>query len=240
MKNVKRFDGMDELNRAAADLVLQSARQAIAARGKFSIVLSGGRTPKGLYELLSKEPYLSGIGWADTHVFFADERCVPSHHSDSNYRMAHLALLSLVPIPAPQVYRVCGELEPVTAATEYDGAVRDYLDRTGEPFDLVLLGIGADGHTASLFPGGDALNSRNRKVLPAVAPASFGATTPHRVTLTLPALNASRLTVFLASVAGKKEVLDSLLSGDVTDPVPPAGLIRPAGKLYWFLAEESK
>ena len=240
MKNVKRFASMEELSRAAADLVLQSAREAVAARGRFSMVLSGGNTPQRLYELLSAEPYLSGIDWADTHVFFADERCVPSHHRDSNYRMAHSALLSLVPVPPRQVYRVCGELEPVTAAVEYDGAVRDYLDRTGEPFDLVLLGVGTDGHTASLFLGADALSSRNRLALPAVAPDSSTATTRHRVTLTLPALNASRLTVFLASIAGKEAVLDSLLSGVDGDPVLPSGLIQPAGELHWLLAEETK
>lgn len=240
---IKRFPGMEEMSRGAADLVLQSGRQAFAARGRFSLVLSGGNTPQRLFELLRTEPYASGIDWANTHVFFADERCVPPRHRDSNYRMAYTALLSKVPVPSRQVYRICGEMEPATAAMEYDGAVREHLHRTGKLFDLVLLGVGADGHTASLFPGDDALKPGNRLVLPATAPASSGATTRHRITLTLPALNASRLTVILASVAGKEAVLDSLLSGDSHadggDPVPPAGLIRPMGEVYWFLAEET-
>ena len=237
MMEIRRFAGMEEMSRAAADLVLRTARDALADRGRFSMVLSGGNTPLRLYRLLAAEPCSSGMDWGNAHVFFADERCVPSHHGDSNYRMVHSALLSRVPIPPRQVYRVCGELEPVAAAMEYDGAVRGYLERSGEPFDLVLLGVGADGHTASLFPGDSALNSRNRLVLPATAPDSPGATTRHRVTLTLPALNASRLTVFLVSMPGKEAVLDSLLADDNGGNGLPAGLIRPAGELYWFVAE---
>jgi 6-phosphogluconolactonase len=166
----------DAVARRAAELVADAARRAAAERGRFVIALAGGTTPRIAYERLAE---LSPMPWAATHVWFGDERCVPPDDPDSNYRMAREALLGRVPIPEAQVTRIEGERAPADAADRYDALLRGdalaHAGAGGAAFDLVLLGVGTDGHTASLFPGGEALGERARWAVAVPAPDAGGA-----------------------------------------------------------------
>jgi 6-phosphogluconolactonase len=223
------------LTRLAGEEVAARAAAAVAARGRFAIALSGGSTPRALYALLADPaaPFRQRLPWASTHVFFGDERCVPPDHPDSNYGMARAALLAHVPIPPRQVHRMRGELpESETAALEYEAELAEAFSlHEGElpRLDLVLLGLGPDGHTASLFPGTAALEERSRLVV-ANYVAKLGA---YRLTLTYPVLDAARAVLFLVSGAEKAErVADVLERGADL----PAARVRPSdGALLWFL-----
>ncbi len=157
------FSDSADLSQAAAEHIVGLAAASIDQRGNFSFVLSGGSTPRGLYALLASDGFADRIDWARVFVFWGDERCVPPNHADSNYRMAREALLDHVPLPAGNIHRMAGEIDPQAAAEGYDRLLHAFFAPTlARPrFDLVLLGMGADGHTASLFPGTDALNEIN-------------------------------------------------------------------------------
>src|SRR5579872_3273538 len=154
--DVRVLEDAAAVARALADHVAACAREAIALRGRFDVALAGGTTPRAAYALLAESPRAQAVAWGDVHVYFGDERCVPPDHDASNYRMAHDALLSRVAIAPGNVHRMCGELDPPTAAREY---ARMLVTHLGMPprFDLVMLGLGVDAHTASLFPGSDPL-----------------------------------------------------------------------------------
>lgn len=209
---------------AAAGEVARRARGAIAARGRFTVALAGGATPRRLHALLADPagPFAAAIDWSRVHVFFGDERRVPPGHPDSNYRMARETLLSRVPIPPGNVLRWRGEdPDPGRAAADYAGALRARFPARAPALDLVLLGLGTDGHVASLFPGSEALEER---IALAVAPwvARLGA---HRLTLTFPVLQASRAVVLLAVGREKAARLAEVVAG--AGPLP-AQRIRPA------------
>lgn len=216
------------LARAAADAVARAAREAIAARGAFTLALSGGGTPLALYRLLADpaEPWRAAIDWPRVHACFGDERCVPPDHPDSNHGQADAALLRRVPLAA--VLRIEGERPPEEAARRYEAALARLPGAgPGRPprLDLVLLGLGADGHTASLFPGSPALDERARWVAAPWVPA-VGA---HRVTLTYPALDAARRVLFLVEGARKRAALVKLLApGPPRPDAIPAARVRPA------------
>lgn len=208
------------------------ARRATARRGRCSVALSGGSTPGALYRLLAAEPYRSHIPWQQVHLFWADERCVPPDHDGSNYRMAHQALVAHVPIPPENVHRVRGEWEPQAAAQAYDRELRLFFGGPRPRFDLVLLGLGRDGHTASLFPGSTALEEAER--LAVATTAAYDGRPAERVTLTLPALNAARQVLFLVSGSDKAGAVQAALA-DGEKPVP-ARRVRPdAGRVTWLL-----
>jgi 6-phosphogluconolactonase len=224
------------LARVAAVEVARRSAEAIAARGRFMVALSGGSTPRRVYALLAdpRESFRDRIDWTRTHVFFGDERHVPPEDADSNYGMARDALLSRVPLPPEHVHRIRGEeTDAEVAARDYEAELRSAFGvAPGElpRFDLVLLGLGADGHTASLFPGSAALEQRSRLV---VAPhvERLGA---HRITLTLPVLDAARAVAFVVSGADKAERVADVLEGP--GATLPAGRVRPAGgDLVWLL-----
>ncbi|HEX9289495.1 MAG TPA: 6-phosphogluconolactonase [Anaeromyxobacteraceae bacterium] len=224
------------LMRMAAEEVARRAEQAAAERGRFTIALAGGATPKRLYALLAdaKEPFRARIPWARTHVFFGDERHVHPGHPESNYGMARAALLSKVPIPPENVHRIRAEdTDAAAAATDYEAELRRVLvlaPGAVPRLDLVLLGLGADGHTASLFPGNDALEERSRLV---AAPFVDRLRT-HRITLTLPVLEAARAVAFVVSGAEKAERVADVLEGAGTGL--PAGRVRVRdGDLLWLL-----
>ena len=158
---IKVLPDLPSLVREAAERIATAAGQAIANHGSFTLALAGGSTPKPVYELLAQEPYRSQIDWEKVEVFFGDERCVPPDSPQSNYRMANEALLSKVPIPAGNVHRMRGEIDANQAATEYGQLLKDRFGDGG--LDLVLLGMGPDGHTASLFPGTDALRETHHR-----------------------------------------------------------------------------
>ncbi len=227
------------LSRAAAEEFVRVANQAAAELGRFTVALSGGSTPRTAYKLLAAEcaEGRHRLPWKQIHVFFGDERHVTPDHPDSNFHMATETLLKHVPIPPANIHRVHAELEAEAAATHYEAELRAFfrLNAGGWPcFDLVLLGLGVDGHTASLFPGTAALAERTRLVCANWVP-KFNR---HRVTLTLPVINAAARVAFLVSGPDKAAAVRAILRPGGDDPKHPAGLVQPAsGRLLWLLDE---
>jgi 6-phosphogluconolactonase len=213
----------------AAEVIREEAIEATAQRGRFAVALSGGNTPKPIYERLAKA---AGVDWTRVQIFFGDERCVPPEDQRSNYNMAKTALLDHVPIPPANVHRMRGEEDPETAATDYRGVLERALGTDGR-LDLVLLGLGDNGHTASLFPGLAAVTEANRTVM-ALYVEVVGM---WRLTLTPPIINAARRVVFLADGEGKAEVLHPLLQGPRQPVVLPAQAIRPTEQLALWLID---
>ena len=221
---------------AAGEIQRLAERKALAAK-PFAIALSGGSTPRGLHALLANDPAVRDrLPWRYMHFFWGDERHVPPDHRRSNYRMAHDTLLSLAPVSAENIHRVQSE-EPdaALAAGKYEQELRTFFDlEAGElpRFDCILLGMGPDGHTASLFPGTEALHETKRLVV-ANWVEKFKT---YRITLTVPVLNRADLVVFLVSGAEKAEALKAVLQGDYRPELFPAQLIRPgSGKLLWIV-----
>ncbi len=216
----------------AGELFAQAAADAIDRRGRFMVALAGGATPRGLYACLAAEPFLGRVGWPRTWIFFGDERCVPPTDRNSNYLTAHEALLAHVPVPSGQIFRIPGEAaRPALAAAEYDRMLRTVFEPEPVRFDLALLGLGIDGHVASLFPGAPALEERDRLV---VAVETRAAVVPNRITLTLPVFNAARRVLFLAAGVEKaRPVADALRNAASPSP---AARVRPIdGTLTWVL-----
>ncbi|MGE5856138.1 MAG: 6-phosphogluconolactonase [Syntrophaceae bacterium] len=228
-----------EMAEAAARGFAARAVEAVSSRGRFTAALSGGKTPVAIYTLLAKAPFVSQIPWARVHLFWGDERCVPPDHGDSNYRMAREFLLDHIPIPPANVHRVPGEMDPVEAAARYEGELRDFFTPHGEGlpvFDYILLGLGEDGHTASLFPGTRAIRESARWAVGHHVDAQKG----WRITLTPPVINAARTVVFIAAGAGKAAVLKEVLEGPFRPDTLPAQIVRPSGgTLLWMLDREA-
>ncbi len=199
----------------AAEHILNLGTKAIAERGLFRLGLAGGNTPRIVYEAMAKNG--GSFPWAKTQITFGDERCVPPDHSDSNFRMANDSLLTPVAIPAGNIFRMRGEIDPATAAEEYESRLAAVASRFGETrytHDVLLLGLGPDGHTASLFPGSSALDETERNVLAVIGPKP----PPQRITLTFPIINAARTIIFLASEASKLPVIEAAQAGDSQYP----------------------
>jgi 6-phosphogluconolactonase len=230
---VEVAENAEVLSHLVAEQFVRLTTDAIDSRGRCAVALSGGSTPKSVYQLLAAPAFRSRVRWSDIHFFWGDERHVPPDHPDSNYRMAVEAMLSKVPVPPANVHRVRGELSDAEqAAREYEHTVRACVG--GEPmprFDLIDLGIGTDGHTASLFPGSAGLEERER-----VCVANWIATLDtYRITLTLPTLNAARAVIFIVKGAEKASIVQRVLSDPVGESLP-AQLVRPAdGTLLWML-----
>ena len=224
------------LAQRAEELFAQVAERAVTHKGRFTVALSGGSTPKLLYSLLAAEPYRSRVPWDQTHVFWGDERCVPPDHTDSNFGMAKAALLDHVPVAAERVHRMQAEREDLDAAArvyEADIARTFVVPPTGQPpaLDLILLGLGPDGHTASLFPHTEAVLETKRWVVRNFVP-TFGA---NRLTFTAPILNRGGTILFLVAGPDKAAILHEVLEGPADPERLPAQLIRPvAGRLIWL------
>lgn len=233
MSNLTVFKDHDRFVDGAAAFITQSAADAIAARGRFSIALSGGGTPKVIYAQLASAGYKERINWAKWHIFFGDERCVPPDDAKSNFRMARESLLDQVPLPVENIYRIRGEDDPAQAALAYEQHIQRFFRSAELPaFDLILLGMGDNGHTASLFPGTAALRERERWVVPQYVEVM----TTWRVTFTLPLINAARNVAFMAEGAGKTNMLWNVLKGPYQPDVWPSQLIQPAqGRLHWLV-----
>jgi 6-phosphogluconolactonase len=226
----------EALAHEAARRFVELTREAAGSRGRFSVALAGGSTPGRLYRLLSEEPYRSHVPWDAVHLFWGDERCVPPGDPGSNYRMAEENLISRVPIPSENVHRVRGELEPAAAAREYEQEIQDFYCGPHARFDLILLGLGEDGHTASLFPDSPVLAVTQRLV--AAATADYQDRPAQRVTFTLPALNSARQVLFLVTGSAKAGAVRAVIEGD--GKRLPARQIRPAaGQLTWLLDAEA-
>lgn len=227
------------LAHAATDRFIELARESIRARGRFSVALSGGSTPKAMNAILAGETAAAGspraIDWPRVHIFFGDERCVPPDHPDSNYRMARETLLSRVSIPADQIHRIKAELPPAQAAADYDAQLRLALDSSSprHTFDLILLGMGPDGHTLSLFPGHDFTADGDRLAIPMPAPPLQPRV--ERITLTLSAVALARHALFLIAGPDKAKPLAAVRASRPTGrPDLPASLVHCQNAVEWF------
>ena len=219
-----------EVAHEAAERVIAAANRAADEGRTFSVAFAGGSTPKALYELLATESYKSRVDWARVEVFFGDERAVPPDHKDSNYRMAREALLSKVHIPGDNVYRMAGERDPNIAAREYGQMLKEKFGEAG--LDLILLGMGDDGHTASLFPDTAALDEAKHRCVANFVPKL----NTWRLTLTAPFINRARDVMIIVSGAGKAARLREVLEGAADPRRLPVQLIRPAeGRLTWIV-----
>ena len=231
---LRRLPTPHDLFQAAAEEVILAASEAIQQYGRFTIALSGGSTPRSLYTLIAANAN-SILPWRQIFFFWGDERHVPPTDAESNYRMAEETILSKVPVPAANIFRVPAENPDASAAAEaYEQTLRKFFALApGEfpRFDLILLGMGPDGHAASLFPETAALREKSRLVVANWVEKLH----THRITLTLPVLNAARRVAFLVSGADKAAVLREVLEGNAPGEKYPSKLIRPSGKLIWFL-----
>ncbi|HKM83384.1 MAG TPA: 6-phosphogluconolactonase [Candidatus Acidoferrum sp.] len=226
------------ITRRAADLFVQAANEAVAESDSFAVALSGGSTPKSLYSLLADDAGLRAqLPWEKMHFFFGDERHVPPDHADSNFRMANEALFSKALVKSSHITRIKGEYaDTEKAALEYEQALRAYFTieaGTFPRFDLVLLGMGDDGHTLSLFPGTKALHAPPDRI---VVRNWVGKLFTERITLTAPAVNQANRVIFLVTRADKAPALKAVLEGPYEPEQLPAQLIQPAhGKLLWLV-----
>jgi 6-phosphogluconolactonase len=232
-----RTEAVKDLEELAHRAARWIADLAASSRGRFAICLSGGSTPRRLYQLLAETPYREAMPWERVHWFWGDERFVPWDHPDSNYRMVREALLAHVPAPAQNIHGIATTGDPAAAAQAYERVLKSYygadtLDPTRPLFDVELLGLGPDGHTASLFPGTKILEERQRWVAEIV-----GAKPEVRITLTYPPLENSRHTAFLVAGADKRAALAGVLAGDLT---LPAARLRSAGELVWYVDEQAR
>jgi 6-phosphogluconolactonase len=228
--------GPAALAEAAADRVVAAARNAIRRRGRCLLALSGGSTPRLVYPLLASRPRIDSVDWSHVEFFWGDERAVPPDHPDSNFGLARALLLDHLPgVRAASVYRMPADArDRDAAARQYEAELKRAFDVRPGPsrrprFDLIWLGMGPDGHTASLFPGASTLAERRRWVLPATAPKT--SPVAGRMTFTLPLINAARAVMFVVAGADKAEAVRSVRSGA---RVPPAARVRPTSTL-WLL-----
>lgn len=222
----------EQLAENAAALIAEYGKRAIAERGIFRLALAGGSTPGAAYRLLAEDP--QGLDLAKVQFTFGDERCVPPDHADSNYRMARETLLDKATVPEGNVFRIRGEIDPEAAAVECEAQLKAVAARFGEKVyrhDLLLLGMGEDGHTASLFPGYPALDVKDRWLVPTLGPKP----PPQRVTFTYLLIDAARCVCFLTNIKGKAEVLERVLAGDRAFP---AARVNPTdGTVIWMIGE---
>ncbi|MDD2735104.1 MAG: 6-phosphogluconolactonase [Desulfuromonadaceae bacterium] len=233
---IRIFHDAEAVSLAAAELFAAEARQAVQARGRFTIALAGGSTPRRSYELLAQDPFHKLVPWQKTHIFWGDERCVPADDPRNNALMAYRTLLDHVPIPPKQVHPMVCDQSPQQAAAAYEALLRDFFPDGHPRFDLVLLGLGENGHTASLFPGTAVLKEQQRWV----AEVSVAEEGMHRLTLTAAAINQAALVVFLVSGSVKAPILGKLLK-EAEDPrIIPARLIKPVdGGLLWLVDQDA-
>jgi 6-phosphogluconolactonase len=232
---IRVYSNLEKLSLSAAKIFTQVAEQAVRERGWFSVALAGGQTPRRLYEILSISPFHEKIPWEAVHVFWGDERCVPDNDPRSNVRMAHQALLDHVCIPPAQVHPMSCPGSPAHAAAEYEATLRNYFHHQPPVLDLVLLGLGTNAHTASLFPHAPVLNEKERWVAEVYVPKQE----MYRITLTPPIINQARNVVFLVSGANKAPALRWVLEDAFRPDDLPAQLIRPERADPLWLTDEA-
>jgi 6-phosphogluconolactonase len=237
------FPDLAEASEAIARRLVVIARRAVQENGRFALALSGGSTPRLLYSLLA-EKFARQIPWKKAHLFWGDERCVPKNHPQSNFRLAEETLISRVPIPRQNIHRIPAELTlPPEAAQTYEKTLRQFfrangINDEGQTFDLILLGLGPDGHTASLFPGSRVLGEQDHWVAAVLAPSTFRPR--QRITLTLPAINKSVRAFFLVAGAEKRKIMTSILQNFRPSSRPfPAAMVKPQKGVTWFIDREA-
>lgn len=235
---VQVLNDVSTLAEQAARLFMEAASEAVRRRGAFNVALAGGSTPLRLYDLLAWDPFVSGIEWAKVHFFWGDERCVPPIHIDSNFQQAQVQLLSKLEIPARNIHRIHGEVKAEEGADLYQEELKRTFGKA-PVFDLILLGIGPDGHIASLFPGSAALEETERWVVgvPHLAPPP---PLVDRVSLTLPVINAARIVLFLVAGAGKAQIMARVMDAHPQEPLLPAQRVKPTqGRLIWLVEKSA-
>jgi 6-phosphogluconolactonase len=227
------YKDSEALSVATAKFVADHIATTLKTQSRYTIALSGGSTPVRLHQLLAQSPYKEKIDWSKLHVFWGDERAVPFEDSRNNAKMAYDTLLDLVPVPAGQIHVMRTDIDPVQSAAEYEKILHRYFDNTATSFDLVLLGMGDDGHTLSLFPG-----------MPVVHEEKLWATAfwlqaqdMYRITLTRTIVNRSACVVFLTAGAKKAHALKEVLKGAPNPDLYPSQVIKPVGELHWFVDE---
>jgi 6-phosphogluconolactonase len=226
----------EALSQSAAELVMEQSKKAIETRGLFSLVLSGGSTPRRTYELLAAERFRTLIEWNKVHIFWGDERCVPPDDPRSNERMAREVFLDHVPVPQEQIHPIRCAGSPQQAAQAYESTLRDFFRDRDPSFDTVLLGLGEDGHTASLFPGSPALKENKRWVMA----ARSGKEDFERVTLTPVIINRAMNIVFLVAGKEKAKILREVTAdAAVGDPLPARLICPSGGQLVWLVDKET-
>ena len=243
MPNVQIFPNTEYLARSAVEIFIQLAEQSIAEHGVFRVALSGGSTPLSLYALLASEPFSERVDWSRVHFFWGDERCVPPDNPDSNFYRAKQTLFDNVPVPETNIFRIPAELRPEQAAELYEEVLLRYFSEVEEDdirsrarFDLVLLGMGDDGHTASLFPGTPAIHEQVRWV----AAQWVDKLAAWRITLTPAILNRAAQVLFLVSGEGKSYTLQRVVYGSYQPDRYPAQVIRPEdGEVRWLVDERA-
>ena len=245
MRGIEIYPTKSQLMRAAAERFVALAEWSIEARGWFAVALSGGSTPRSLYRLLAMEPFASRVDWTHVHVFWGDERAVPPHHPDSNFRMTEESLLRSVPLLPEHVHRIRAELPPEEAALDYERKLGAFFaGQQGQPdsatlgadFDLILLGMGGDGHTASLFPGTAVICEQKRWVVAHYVDKLDA----WRITLTPVIINAAKQVIFLVSGGEKAETLQRVLTGPYRPDALPAQVVQPEnGDVTWLLDAEA-
>ncbi|MDX1764087.1 MAG: 6-phosphogluconolactonase [bacterium] len=235
--DVRICKNLEVLSLAAGEAFVGLAEESVKRSGRFSVALAGGSTPRGLYGVLASPGFRDRIPWQKVHLFWGDERCVPPDHKASNYRMVRKALLLHIQIPQENIHPMPGELEPGKGAARYERELRAFFpDHQFPVFDLLLLGLGQDGHTASLFPGSPALGTQDRWVVP----AHSAETGTDRITLTLSVLNHGVAVFFLVAGESKASILKEVLCEDHVGRDLPARLVRPAdGRVTWFVDERA-
>ncbi len=234
---LKVFKDLEGLSRQAARFFKDLSQKAITEKGVFTVALSGGSSPARLYELLAADEFRPQIDWRGVHLFWADERCAPFMHAEGNFRLVFDLLISRVALPSENIHRIMGEKGAEQGSALYEETLRGFFKGDGLPaFDLAILGMGRDGHTASLMPASPALNERQRRVVPVYmqGEGSFD-----RITLTLPVLNNAKEVLFIVSDPEKKDALRDILHGRGAGR-HPAGLVagRPCG-VTWFVDERT-
>ena len=247
---IQQFQNIAQASSAAVDHIIEIARNAVSKNGFCTMVLAGGKTPQLTYELMGSIPKDGRMPWQHIHFFWGDERWLPAGNPDNNFFMANEVLLARVPIPPQNIHRIdTGFSNPETGAEMYEKHLRDFFqeyytekaksvteDLVVPRFDLVLLGMGTDGHTASLFPGSNLLQEKKRWV--AAVPQGLGSPPVARITLTLAVLNQAANILFLIAGSRKREILNTILTRPAeAEKIYPAARIKPAGNIVWMVAE---
>ncbi len=229
--NLQVFPTVEKLNEAAAAFIIDTAHKAIDVTGRFVISLSGGNTPGKLFELLAQPDYLSQMPWTETFIFWGDERCVPLEDKRNNAQMALTILLNKTEIPPSNIYRIPVDLSPDRAAAVYEKKIKDFFDEEAPRFDLILLGLGENGHTASLFPGTPVINEKTKGIRKVFVEEQ----NEFRITMTAPLINLAHHILFLVTGESKAEVLKTIFTAPYQPDIYPAQLINPqSGQLVWF------
>jgi 6-phosphogluconolactonase len=230
------FSDADKLNEALAQFIVSTAKTAVAEKGRFTFAITGGSSPKKLYELLAKAPYRDELPWKNIYIFWGDERFVPQDDDRYNAKMAYETILNHVPIPKDQIYPMpySDVVPPEEIANQYESGLKNHFGTAAPEFDFILLGMGDDGHTASLFPYTPVLQEKNRWV----SEVYHEGQQMYRITLTAPLINKAKNIAFLLFGANKAQVLYNVVEGEYQPEHLPTQLIKPEkGNVHWFIDE---